>query len=95
MSPKAAPDYEGLTHAARALAQAEIGNDLSALDRELEELINGTPGRQMPKRDYLVRADGEFVRNRAGRLIKFTFAGAHRWAQRHTPQSYTVVKQVR
>jgi hypothetical protein len=42
-------------------------------------------------RDYLVRVDGEFLRDTRGRLRKFTEPGAHRWADRHTPMSYSVV----
>ena len=43
------------------------------------------------KRDYIVRADGEWVRDALGRLVKFTENGAHRWANRRKPMGYTVV----
>lgn len=46
----------------------------------------------MTFRDYLVRADGEFVRNSRGALVKFSFSGAHDWARRHKPQSYSVIR---
>lgn len=50
----------------------------------------------MPQeRNFLVRADGDWVRNSLGRLVKFTEAGAHRWANRHKPQTYSVVRQER
>lgn len=44
----------------------------------------------MTERDYLVRADGEWVRDSRGRLVSFTAAGAHRWAARHRPAAYSV-----
>lgn len=44
----------------------------------------------MPDRDYLVRADGEWVRDTRGRLVSFTAKGAHRWAARHRPSAYSV-----
>lgn len=44
----------------------------------------------MPERDYLVRADGYWVRDTRGRLVSFTAKGAHRWAARHRPNAYTV-----
>lgn len=47
------------------------------------------------KRDYLVRADGSWVRDSLGRLVKFTKAGAHRWAERQKPESYSVVRLTR
>jgi hypothetical protein len=44
------------------------------------------------RRDYLVRVGGVFIVNTRGALIKFTEAGAHRWAERHKPQGYSVVR---
>jgi len=44
----------------------------------------------MSERDYLVRADGEWVRDKQGRLISFTAKGAHRWAAKHRPSAYSV-----
>lgn len=49
----------------------------------------------MTERNYLVRADGEFVRDRMGRLVKFTERGAHRWADRRKPSAYSVIRQAR
>lgn len=47
------------------------------------------------ERNFLVRADGEFVRDSRGRLVKFTENGAHRWADRNRPQTYSVIRQTR
>lgn len=44
------------------------------------------------KRDFIVRADGEFVRDARGRLVKFTEKGAYRWINRRRPQSASVVR---
>lgn len=49
----------------------------------------------MAERNFLVRADGEWVRNSLGRLVKFTEEGAHRWASRKKPAAYSVIRQVR
>lgn len=49
----------------------------------------------MAERNYLVRADGEWVRDRIGRLVKFSERGAHRWADRNKPCAYSVVRQTR
>lgn len=46
----------------------------------------------MTRRDYLVRTGGIFVTNTRGALIKFTEAGAHRWAARNKPQGYSIVR---
>lgn len=45
----------------------------------------------MTKRDYLILADHSYVTDTKGRLISFTEAGAHRWADKHLPQSYSVI----
>lgn len=49
----------------------------------------------MTERNYLVRADGEWVRDSLGRIVKFTLTGAHRWGHRRKPQSFSVIRQER
>lgn len=44
----------------------------------------------MTERNYILRADGEWVRDALGRPISFTYKGAHRWINRHRPQSTSV-----
>lgn len=41
-------------------------------------------------RNRVVRADGKWVVDSLGRIIKFTDRGAHKWAKKNKPQSYTV-----
>lgn len=44
------------------------------------------------KKDFIVRADGGFVRDTRGHLVKFTEKGGYRWINRHRPQSASVIR---